>query len=172
MRVFVTGSTGFIGSAIVRELLAAGHSVLGLAPTDRAVATLHALGAEAHSGDITDPASLAAGATGCDGVIHAAFIHDFTAYAAAAEADRLAVTAMTDALAGSNKPVIATSVTVLLPGGRPGCETDALAPEGPLGARGASERAVLRAAETGLRTAAIRIPPRFTAPAITASYRP
>ncbi|MFD0391334.1 hypothetical protein ACFQ4K_31395 [Tistrella bauzanensis] len=146
--------------------------MLGLAPTDRAVATLHALGAEAHSGDITDPASLAAGAAGCDGVIHAAFIHDFTAYAAAAEADRLAVTAMTDALAGSNKPVIATSVTVLLPGGRPGCETDALAPEGPLGARGASERAVLRAAETGLRTAAIRIPPRFTAPAITASYRP
>ena len=96
MRVFVTGATGFIGSAIVRELLAAGHEVLGLARSDAAADTLARLGVEVHRGELSDTDSLAAGARACEGVIHTAFIHDLstTTLEAAAETDRRAVEAL------------------------------------------------------------------------------
>ena len=128
MRVFVTGATGFIGPAIVGELLTAGHEVLGLARSDAAAEGLARMGAGAHRGELADLSILAAGARTCDGVIHAAFIHDFSAYAAAAETDRRAVAAMTGALEGSGKPFVLTSGTALLAPGRLGTEGDAPAP--------------------------------------------
>src|SRR5437868_6067422 len=94
MRVFVTGATGFIGSAVVHGLITGGHQVLGLARNDAAADALARLGVEAHRGDLSDTASLAAGARGSDGVIHLAFIHDFSAYGAAVETDRCAVEAI------------------------------------------------------------------------------
>lgn len=93
-RVFLTGATGFIGEAIVRGLLTAGHQVLGLARSDASAEALTRLGIEAHRGDLSDTESFVAGARACDGVIHTALIHDFSVYAAAAETDRRAVEAL------------------------------------------------------------------------------
>ncbi len=158
MRVFLTGATGFIGSAIVQELLSAGHEVLGLARTDAAADALARLGVRAHRGELADTASLAAAARACDGVIHTAFIHDFSAHAAAAETDRQAVTAMLDALEGSNKPLVATSVTVLLAHAHPATE-DTPVPEGSPNPRAKAEAMVLAAASHGVRASVVRLPP-------------
>ncbi|MCI3135462.1 NAD-dependent epimerase/dehydratase family protein [Phenylobacterium aquaticum] len=119
MRVFVTGATGFIGSAVVQELLGAGHEVLGLARSDASAERLAALGVAVHRGELTDPDSLAAGARACDGVIHTAFIHDFAQYEANGETDRLALEAMAAALDRSGKPLVSTSgMTANTPGRR------------------------------------------------------
>jgi nucleoside-diphosphate-sugar epimerase len=140
-------------------MIAAGHKVLGLARSDTAAASLAAAGADIHRGSLDDLESLRRGAAAADGVIHTAFIHDFSQYEANAEIDRRAVEAIADTLAGSGKPFVSTSGTMLLTPGRVGTEDDAASPTSPAGPRAASEVMVLAAAGRGVRSSVIRLPP-------------
>ena len=158
MRIFVTGATGFIGSATVQDLLGAGHQVLGLARNDESAAKLARLGVETQRGDLTDLDSLVAGARACDAVIHTAFIHDFSRYLENIETDRRAVEALAGAMEGTDKPLAIASGTLMVAGaaaGRAAVETDA-AP-GIDSPRAASEAIVLNA--PGVRGRVVRLPP-------------
>ena len=159
MRVFVTGATGFIGSVIVRELIGAGHQVLGLARSDGAANTLAGLGVEVHRGDLSAPESLAEGARTCDAVIHTAFIHDFSEYQANCETDRRAIEALGSALAGFDRRLVVSSGMVMGPTpGRLGTEEDAPLPSSAL-PRSASEEAAASVAARGVHTSVVRLPP-------------
>jgi nucleoside-diphosphate-sugar epimerase len=159
MHVFVTGATGHIGSAVVAELLEAGHQVTGLARSDKSAAALTAKGATVHRGDLADLDGLRAAAAAADGVIHLAYRHDFdNDFVGAAETDLRVVTAMGEVLAGSDRPLVNTSGTLLLAGvaqGRTATENDAA--EG--GPRIDSENAVIALADRGVRSSVIRLSP-------------
>ncbi|OXM64147.1 SDR family oxidoreductase [Amycolatopsis vastitatis] len=157
MRVFVTGATGFIGTAVVRELLDAGHQVLGLARSDASAAALTATGAEVHRGTLGDLDGLRAGAASADGVIHAAFIHDFTDFEHSVAVDLRAVETLARTLAGTDRPFVISSGTPALPGGT-ATEDTVPAAGTPAAARLAAEEAVLASADRGVRGSVLRLP--------------
>ncbi|MBW8483786.1 SDR family oxidoreductase [Actinomadura parmotrematis] len=157
MRIFVTGASGWIGSAVVPELAGAGHEVVGLARSDASAAAVTALGAEVLRGDFQDADVLRAGAEGADGVVHLAFIHDFTRFDAAIEAERRAVETLGAVLEGTGKPLVIASGTPAVPG-QVATERDDPATGGPAAGRIANARAALAFADRGVRASAVRLP--------------
>lgn len=162
MKVFVTGASGYVGTAVIRELIEAGYQVLGLARSDDASAKVVANGAEVQRGSLDDLDSLRSGAAACDGVIHTAFIHNFADFARAAQTDLQAINTIGDVLEGSNKPFVITSgilmLTSLVPPGRMGTEEDVAEP-GSTAPRIASENAAIALAKRGVRSSIVRLPP-------------
>ena len=156
MRVFVTGAAGFIGTETTKELIAGGHQVVGLARSEANVATLRKLGAEVHRGSLQDIESLRSGARDADGVIHLAFIHDFSKFAENGAIDKTAIEAMGEVLAGTNKPFIVTSGTGLI---APGVLiTEDMRRDSSPHVPRVSEQAGLAYASRGVRAMAIRLP--------------
>lgn len=158
MGVFVTGASGWIGSAVVPELLEAGHEVVGLARSDEAAAALAAAGVSAHRGSLDDLDSLRAGADASDGVIHLAFKHDFSDYAGAGRTERAVVEALGETLAGSDRPFLLASGVNVTPG-RVVTERDAARLVGPDAPRGGSEEVAIAYAARGVRSVGMRFAP-------------
>ena len=159
MRVFVTGATGFIGSAVVEELIAAGHQVLGLCRSDHKAAALAAAGAAVHRGSTGDLNSLAEGVARSDGIIHLAFNHDFSKFKANCEDDRRVIEAFGAALAGSKRPLLVTSGTLMASAvpGRPATEDGAVISSDVI-PRAASEEAAAAIAAHGVNVSVVRLP--------------
>jgi nucleoside-diphosphate-sugar epimerase len=158
MRVFVTGASGFVGSAVVADLMSAGHSVLGLARSDASAEKLTAAGAEVHRGSLDDVESLRSGAAEADGVIHCAFIHDFSKMAENCAIDKRAIETLGDTLAGSGRPLIATSGVALLTPGSVSTEETMRTPGANAFPR-VSEEAALATETLGVKGMAVRLPP-------------
>jgi len=159
MRVFVTGATGFIGSAIVKELIAAGHSVLGLARSDSSAKLIVAMGAEVHRGSLEDLESLQRGAKAANGVVHTAFNHDFSKWKENCEKDRAVIEALGSVLAGTTRPLIITSGTALLTPGHLATEEDVPVSGPTAHPRVASEEAAASMAARGVYGSVVRLPP-------------
>jgi nucleoside-diphosphate-sugar epimerase len=152
MKVFVTGASGFVGSAVVQELQQAGHQVLGLARSEASAQALTAAGAEVLRGDLTDLDSLKRGAAAADGIIHLAYNHDFSQYEAAAGTDSSAIEAMGSVLAGSDRPLVVTSGFAGFAPGRPATEQDT-----PTATARLSEQAALALVPQGVRASVVRL---------------
>lgn len=181
MRVFVTGATGFIGTAVVRELIEAGHQVVGLVRSEEAAKRLIALGAKAHQGSIEDLESLRSGAAAADGVIHTAFFHKFSHarlstrlrivfggtprqapsrfMTAAVETDRRAIKTLGTALSGRDRPLVVAMPTLTLTPNQLGAEDNAADPNSAGKLRVPSEKTTLALADQGVRSSIVRIPP-------------
>jgi nucleoside-diphosphate-sugar epimerase len=156
MRVFVTGAAGFIGTETTKELIAHGHEVVGLARSDANAELLKKLGAEVHRGSLEDFDSLKSGAKNTDGVIHLAFIHDFTKFAENGQVDKRAIEAIGSVLEGTNKPFIVTSGTAGIAPGVPA--TEEMRRDADPNLPRVSEQAGLAYASRGVRAMAIRLP--------------
>jgi nucleoside-diphosphate-sugar epimerase len=157
MRVFVTGASGFIGSAVIPELISAGHRVIGLARSEASAAKVAALGAEVQRGELSDLESLRAATAKSDGVVHLGFIHDFSNFEASCRTDLQAVEAMGKVLEGTNKPFVTASGVLGVALGRLATEKDD--PPDNLSPRTAGVKAALGFAARGVRTSAVRFAP-------------
>jgi nucleoside-diphosphate-sugar epimerase len=157
MRIFVTGATGFIGSALVPELIQAGHQVLGLTRSETGAEALRAAGAKVKYGNLEDLDSLRQGAADSDGVIHLAFNHDFSQFQQNCENDRKAIEAMGEVLQGSNRPFIVTSGTAIASSvdGKPAAENSPTASWNP---RAASEATTMELTKRGVNNSVVRLP--------------
>jgi nucleoside-diphosphate-sugar epimerase len=155
MRVFITGASGFIGTAVVQELVGAGHEVLGLARSEPSAKAVEAAGAEVLRGSLADLVVLGRAAAAADGVIHLAFNHDFSDFAAGCELDQRAIETLGAALAGSGRPLVVTSGTMTARPGRVATEADASDPTFPR----KSEESCLQTASAGVRAMVVRLAP-------------
>jgi nucleoside-diphosphate-sugar epimerase len=156
MRIFVTGASGYVGSAAVKDMLAAGHQVIGLARSDESEAKVRALGAEPLRGELTDLASLRRGAARADAVAHLAFIHDFSKFAENGRIDAEAIAAIGEALAGTGKPLVTTSGTGLLAQGA--LATEDMERPDTEGLPRLSEQATKKLLDKGIRAMVVRLP--------------
>lgn len=158
MKVFVTGASGWVASAVIPELLAAGHTVTGLARSESSAAEVERRGAAVVRGTLSDVDVIADAARAADGVVHLAFPHeDMNDMVAAAAAERVALEAAVEALAGSGKPYVGASGTPITPG-RPSTEDDSMPTSGPVAARGVNDLLLRRAAKRGVRSTVVRLP--------------
>ena len=160
MNIFLTGATGYIGSIVAQRLKEAGHNVFGLTRSESSAQKLKALEMEPVLGTLQDREKLKIAARSCDGVIHTAFIHDYSDFASAVKTERDVIAAFTEALAGSGKPFIATSGTGLLgdTGDRVINDSENFEFQGELAGRAAAEQDILRAAQQNIRSVVLRLP--------------
>ncbi|PCC74946.1 SDR family oxidoreductase [Nannocystis exedens] len=164
MKIFVTGATGMIGTGVVAELRGAGHRVLGLARSEAAAAALARMGAEVHAGDLTKPDTLVEGARACDGAIHLGFVMDFQDLPGAFATDRRAIEALGSAFAGSRRPLVFTTGTLVLPAGRIGTEDDDGDLAASAGFRVPAENLALAWADRGVHVSVVRPAPTVHGP--------